>query len=282
MKMAHTTKMRFTILGCGSSPGTPRIHGEWGACDPANPKNRRLRASLLVERIGPNGVTSVVVDTGPDFRQQMLNANVKILDGVLYTHPHADHTHGIDDLRGYTLTQKQRISIYADIQTFAKLDASFGYCFATPTGSMYPPTLDHHEIIAGQVVTIDGKGGSISALPITQIHGDIHSLGFRFGSFDGNRPKPGGFAYSPDVSDIPVDQIDNLRGLDMWVLDTLMYRPHVSHFSLSEALEWIEITQPKRAILTHMHIPLDYETVLAETPKHVEPAYDGMVIEYPD
>ena len=274
--------MRFTILGCGSSPGTPRIYGDWGACDPNNPKNRRMRASLLVERIGPNGMTTVVVDTGPDFRQQMLNANVKFLDGVLYTHAHADHSHGIDDLRGYALAQKQRIQVHSDIETFEQLNASFGYCFEKPPNSMYPPTLDHHQISAGQVVTIDGKGGPVSALPIMQVHGDIHSLGFRFGAFDGNQPLKGGFAYSPDASDIAADQIDRLRDLDIWVVDCLMYRPHVSHFSLDQALEWIEITQPKRAILTHMHIPLDYETVMNETPRHVEPAYDGMVIELAD
>ena len=127
-------RLRFTILGCGSSPGTPRIHGDWGDCDPANPKNRRLRSSLLIEQMGPNGTTTIVVDTGPDFRQQMLNANVQNLDAVLYTHSHADHTHGIDDLRGYALIKRQRITIYADEQTFEKLNTSFSYCFETPRG----------------------------------------------------------------------------------------------------------------------------------------------------
>jgi len=271
--------MRFTILGCGSSPGTPRIHGDWGACDPENPKNRRLRSSLLVERIGKGGKTTLVIDTGPDFRQQMLNARVSKLDGVIYTHPHADHTHGIDDLRGYALAQRQRIPVFADQPTLDKLNTSFGYCFAKPQDSMYPPILDPTIINHGEVFTVEGEGGPISTLPVPQVHGDIHSLGFRFGSFVGNKPNPGGLAYSADVSNIAQDQLENLRNLDVWIVDALQYQPHVSHFSLGEALEWIEILQPKKSYLTHMHIPLDYETVSAETPANVEPSYDGMTIE---
>ena len=144
---------------------------------------------------------------------------------------------------------------------------------------MYPPILDRRPIEAGEVLTIEGEGGPIQVLPITQVHGGITSLGFRFGRFDGNQPIAGGLAYSPDVSDIAQNQIELLRGLDVWIVDALQYRSHVSHFSLEEALEWIEILQPKRAVLTHMHIPLDYETVAGETPEHVEPGFDGLVIE---
>jgi len=261
--------MRFTILGCGSSPGTPRIHGEWGACEPNNPRNRRTRCSLLVEKSGPEGITSVVVDTSPDFRQQMLAAGVQHVDGVLYTHPHADHVHGIDDLRQYALIQRERIQVYADLPTLEHLQTCFSYCFTSPEGSIYPPICEAHVICSGERFVVEGRGGAIEILPILQTHGPIHSLAFRFGSF----------AYSSDVSDIPAESMSAFEGLDVWVLDALQYRPHISHFSLEQALGWVEKMQPGRAVLTHLHIPLDYETVRQETPDHVEPAFDGMVIE---
>jgi len=263
------SKMRFTILGCGSSPGTPRINGDWGACDPDNPKNRRTRCSLLVEKIGPSGTTSIVVDTSPDFRHQMLAADVQHIDGVLYTHPHADHLHGIDDLRQYALIQRERIQVYADRPTLIHLENSFSYCFKANHGAMYPPICEQNEIIAGERFTVEGKGGAIEVLPILQIHGPIHSLAFRFGAF----------AYSSDVSDIPEASVLSFEGLDVWVLDALQYRAHISHFSLEQALGWIDRLKPSRAVLTHLHIPLDYETVCKETPDHVEPAYDGLVVE---
>lgn len=262
-------KRRFTILGCGSSPGVPRIHGEWGDCDPNNPKNRRTRCSLLIEQFGPEGVTTIVVDTSPDFRAQMLAAGVRQLDAVVYTHPHADHTHGIDDIRQYVLLQRQRMPVYADEATLAHLTTAFAYCFETPVGSMYPPICEPREISAGKVFSISGQGGTIDLLPVHQIHGPIHSLGFRVGDF----------CYSPDVSDIPQESLQHLSGLSHWVIDALQYRPHISHFSLSEALEWIERLKPDQAILTHMHIPLDFETVRKETPDNVVPAYDGLVVE---
>lgn len=280
--MSEVVELKFTILGCGSSPGVPRIHGDWGNCDPKNPKNRRLRASLLVQRFGPNGVTNVVIDTGPDFRQQMLSAEVKHIEGILYTHPHADHTHGIDDLRGYVMVQKHKMRVYSDAATFEKLYTSFGYCFETPKGSMYPPILKHQEIKAGEVITIKGEGGPISALPIKQIHGGLHSLGFRFSNFESDTPKPeslqGGLTYSSDVSDFDKTAESYLQNLDTWIVDALMYRQHESHFSLKESLEWIKRVGTKQAILTHMHIPLDYNTVANETPNSVAPAYDGMQI----
>ncbi|MEM9332847.1 MAG: MBL fold metallo-hydrolase [Pseudomonadota bacterium] len=270
--------LRFTILGCGSSPGVPRIHGDWGACDPQEPRNRRTRCSLLVERISKNGKTTVVVDTSPDFREQMLKANVEALDAVLYTHPHADHVHGIDDLRGFALAQRQRIEIYADRQTQERLDQGFGYCFKQPEGSMYPPILNSNMLKAGSAVMIAGKGGNIHALPVLQIHGPIASLGFRFSSsadFSAH-----GLCYSPDASDIPAESYSSLQNLDCWIIDALQYKPHVSHFSLSEALEWIEKIKPAHSILTHMHIPLDYQTLKKDLPENVEPAYDGMIVEF--
>ena len=270
-------KLRFTILGCGSSPGVPRIHGDWGACDPNEPKNRRLRCSLLVECISEVGTTRAVVDTSPDFRQQMLNASVPRLDGVLYTHPHADHVHGIDDLRGFALVQQERIKVFADEQTLARLHEGFDYCLKQLEGSIYPPILDAHEIVANKPIEIKGEGGSIHALPIYQVHGPIHSLGFRF-SADGNF-ETGGLCYSPDVSEIPETSVSALKNLDFWIVDALQYKPHVSHFSVSESLEWIERLKPKHSIFTHMHIPLDYQTLKSELPDSIEPAYDGMILE---
>lgn len=265
-------RLRLIITGCGSSPGTPRIVGDWGACDPENPKNRRRRAAALVERISAaGGVTRVAIDTGPDFREQMLDAGATHLDGVVYTHAHADHIHGIDDLRGYFLAQRRLIDVHADSLTLERLREAFGYCFETPPGSSYPPIVTAHAITHGVPFGIDGPGGPIVFEPLTQIHGDILSLGFRIG----------GIAYCPDVSDIPRETAARLTGLDVLVIDALQYRPHPSHLSLAQALEWIAHLAPRRAVLTHMHIPLDYAAVQAGTPDNVEPAYDGMVIEVP-
>lgn len=263
-------RLRLVITGCGSSPGTPRIVGDWGNCDPSNPKNRRRRAAALVERISESGeVTRVAIDTGPDFREQMLDAGATHLDAVVYTHPHADHIHGIDDLRGYFLVQRHRIDIHADKPTLERLRDAFGYCFETPPGSSYPPIVTPHVIAHDTPFTIDGAGGPITFLPLTLVHGDILSLGFRIG----------GLAYCSDVSDFPEETAAQLEGLEVLVVDALQYRPHPSHLSLAQALEWIERLKPQRAVLTHMHIPLDYDAVHAATPDNVEPAFDGMVIE---
>ncbi|MDI7864112.1 MBL fold metallo-hydrolase [Rhizobiaceae bacterium n13] len=264
-------RRRFTILGCSSSPGVPRINGDWGDCDPNNPKNRRTRAAFMVEQIGPDGGrTTVVFDTGPDFRAQMIAAKVKHVDGVLYTHAHADHIHGIDDLRGYFVHTNQRIPIHADAVTMARIREGFAYCLETPAGSGYPAIVDPRIIDTPDTpVEVLGAGGTIRFMPLLQQHGAIHSLGFR----------TGGVAYCSDVSGFPPETIAKLRDLDVLVVDALQYRHHPSHFSLQQALDWIEELAPKRAILTHMHTPLDYETVLRETPPHVEPAFDQMQFE---
>ncbi len=265
-------RLRFTLLGCGSSPGTPRITGDWGNCDPTNPKNRRTRAAALVERITDAGAaTRVVIDTGPDFREQMLMAGAERLDAAVYTHPHADHIHGIDDLRGYVHEQRRLMDIFADKLTLERLREAFGYCFETPPGSSYPPILRANVIEHSTPVVIEGEGSSLTFEPLPQIHGDIISLGFRIG----------GLAYCPDISDFPTATVDRLGDLDVLIIDALQYRPHPTHLSLSEALDWIARLKPKRAILTHMHVPLDYDVVLRETPEHVEPGYDGMTIEIP-
>ena len=268
--MADT--LTFTILGCGSSPGVPRIGGDWGACDPRNPRNRRRRCSALVERRrAEGGVTRVLIDTSPDLRAQALDAGFGTLDGVLYTHAHADHVHGIDDLRGFVLNMRRRVDIYADAPTMARLKEAFGYCFATPPGSEYPPIVTGHLIVPDEPVTIEGAGGPITALPVAQAHGNVESLGFRIG----------GIAYSPDVSGLTLEAAEAFADLDLWVVDALRYRPHPSHFSLAETLQWIERLRPRRAVLTHMHIDLDYAKLSAELPAHVEPAYDGMAVELP-
>lgn len=267
--MADT--LRFTILGCGSSPGTPRITGDWGNCDPSNPRNRRRRAAALVERVNSAGRTTVVVDTGPDFREQMIAAAVERIDAVIYTHPHADHIHGIDDLRGYALQQRRLMDIHADHPTLQRLLEAFGYCFETPPGSSYPPILRAHPIAHDATFIIEGEGGPLAFEPLPQVHGDIISLGFRIGDL----------AYCPDVSDFPADTAARLDGLSVLILDALQYRRHPSHFSLEEALEWIRRLAPRSSILTHMHIPLDYQTLRDQTPDDVEPGYDGMVIEIP-
>ena len=264
--------LRFTVLGCGSSPGTPRIGGDWGACDPANPKNRRRRCSLLAQRISADGpATNVLIDTSPDLREQALAAGFGTLDGVLFTHPHADHIHGIDDLRGFVINMRRRVDIHADQPTMARLREAFGYCFETPSGSEYPPIVTPHPIAPGEPVTIGGQGGALTALPISQIHGRIASLAFRIG----------GLAYSPDVSDLDDEAEHRLRDLDVWIVDALRYTPHPSHLSVDQALGWIERLQPKHAVLTHMHVDLDYEMLRRSLPANVEPAYDGMVIELP-
>ncbi|MCU4652631.1 MBL fold metallo-hydrolase [Roseibacterium sp. SDUM158016] len=261
-------EMRFTILGCGSSGGVPRLGGHWGDCDPDEPKNTRRRCSLLVQRFGEDGVTSVLIDTSPDLRQQLLDAGIGRLDAVIYTHAHADHVHGLDDLRMVVFNMRRRLPVWADGPTQNDLLNRFGYAFVQPKGSAYPPILTLHAIEGD--VTIEGDGGPITLRPFEVEHGNIDALGFRVGDL----------AYLPDVSDIPEAAWAALDGLDCWVLDALRRTPHPSHAHLEKSLEWIERAAPRRAVLTNMHIDLDYRTVLEETPANVVPAHDGMVISY--
>ena len=257
-------KLRFTILGCGSSGGVPRLGGHWGDCDPENPKNRRQRCSMLVERDGTDGTTSVLIDTSPDLRNQLLSSGTGRLDGVVYTHSHADHVHGIDDLRMIVFNMRARVPIYADGDTQNALLSRFGYAFIQPEGSPYPPILDLRSIDGS--FEIDGPGGPIPFTPFQVGHGAIDALGFRIG----------GLAYLPDVAVIPEASWAHLQDLDIWVVDALRRDPHPTHSHLAQTLEWIKRVSPRRAILTNMHIDLDYETISAETPEYIEPAYDGM------
>lgn len=264
--------LTFTILGCGSSAGVPRVGGGWGACDPKNPKNRRRRCSLLIERRNEAGEpTTVLVDTSPDLREQLIDAGVKSLDGVLITHAHADHVHGIDDLRPLVFHQRRRVDVYMDERTSELMRRRFGYCFDTPPGSSYPPIVNARGLCANQHIAIKGPGGTISALPFVQDHGDITSLGFRIGPI----------AYSSDVRDLPPESVPALQGLDVWIVDALRYTPHPTHFSVGDALAWIGRLRPRRAILTNMHVDLDYEELRSKLPPHIEPAFDGMRISIP-
>jgi len=264
--------LRVTILGCGSSGGVPRPGLGWGVCDPNNPKNRRRRCSLLVERQGElndKAKTRVLVDTSPDLREQLIDAQVDWLDGIFYTHEHADHTHGIDDLRALFIHKRRRLEAYVDEATSRVLLDRFGYCFETPPGSGYPPILNEHRVTAGAPVEIDGEGGAITVMPFLQDHGELPSFGYRFGPV----------AYSSDLVDLPEASIATLAGLDLWIVDALRYKPHPSHFSVDDALAWIERLKPKRAILTNMHADLDYSELKARLPRHIEPAFDGMSVE---
>ncbi len=254
--------MRVTILGCGGSGGVPLIGGDWGECDPANPRNRRLRASILVQQ----GDTTVVVDTTPDFRQQLLNAEVARLDAVLYTHGHADHLHGIDDLRQVTYLMGGMIPIHADVGTLTEIRRRFAYVVEEKDGEsgFYKPLAQPH--------VIDGRFsiGALEVVPFRQDHGfSAVTLGFRFGPV----------AYSTDVVALSEAAFGILDGVELWIVDCLREKPHPTHAHLRRTLGWIERVKPRQALLTHMNSTLDYDRLLAKCPPGVAPAYDGLVIE---
>ncbi len=264
-----TGELRFTILGCGSSGGVPRLGGHWGDCDPSNPKNQRRRCSMLVEKVTSGGTTRVLIDTSPDLRSQLLDAGVGELDGVVWTHSHADHVHGLDDLRMIVFNMRKRLDVWADGDTQNDLFSRFGYAFVQPPDSPYPPILNMHTI-KGDVI-VEGAGGPLTLQSFEVGHGSIDALGFRIG----------GLAYLPDVAEMTEEAWAAVRDLDCWVLDALRRTPHPTHSHLEQSLEWIARMAPKRAVLTNMHIDLDYDTLEAETPDHITPAYDGMVLSFP-
>ena len=261
-------EMKITILGCGSSGGVPRLGGHWGACDPANPKNARRRCSILVERITKDGTTSVLIDTSPDLRSQPLDAGVSRLDAVLYTHSHADHVHGIDDLRMIVISMRKRLQVWADAPTTAALLDRFSYVFVQPEGSSYPPILDLNPI--EDDVTIDGPGGALTFTPFLVNHGGMDALGFRVNDV----------AYLPDVATIPDPVWPHLENLRCWIVDALRRDPHPTHSHLAQTLNWIKAMAPETAVLTNMHNDLDYETLADETPDHIQPAYDGLTLTF--
>ncbi len=263
--------MKLTILGCGSSGGVPRIGDVWGDANPKEPKNRRRRCSILVQQETKAGSTNVLVDTSPDLREQLLDAKCGELHGVLYTHEHADQLHGIDDLRMVAINMRARIDVYADERTAEVMLERFGYCFEQPEGSPYPPIMNLRKMVPpGETLSVDGPGGPVSAVPFLQEHGHIDSLGFRFGSL----------AYTADAVGLPQESFATLEGVEFWIVDVLRYTPHPSHAHLDMALEWLSRVKPKRGILTNLHIDMDYQTLKKELPPGVEPAYDGMVIEF--
>jgi len=275
-----SNELRVTILGSGSSGGVPRFGGEdgsgdWGACDPEEPKNRRTRCSLLVQKrhaekdFDHSAMTSVLVDTSPDMRQQLLAARCSRLDAVVYTHDHADQAHGVDDLRVFALSQQQKIPVYIDPDTSGELLRRFHYCFEQKEGSFYPPILDNRKMPrCGAKFAVAGPSGAISIIPFIQNHGSVDSLGFRFGDI----------AYSSDVVDLPEESFDILAGVNTWIIDALQYEPHATHAHLDLALKWIEKVNPKHAILTNLHVYMDYQTLRKQLPAHIEPAFDGMTV----
>jgi phosphoribosyl 1,2-cyclic phosphate phosphodiesterase len=262
-------RLTARILGCGSSAGVPRIGGDWGACDPADPRNRRSRCSLLLERVTPEGATRALVDTTPDLRSQLLAAETGLLDGVAFTHPHADHIHGIDDLRTVVQNRRSRLPVWADADTAELLMSRFAYVFVQPAGSLYPPILDLRPIDGP--FQIDGEGGPIPLRPIRVQHGRIEALGFR----------TNGFAYIPDVSAIPDAAWPELMDLDILVIDALRRQPHPTHAHLAQTLEWLARAAPRLGVITNMHNDLDYATLRAELPPGVIPAHDGLALEIP-
>lgn len=251
--------MRVTILGCGTAGGVPQIGNKWGACDPEEPRNRRLRPSVLVEQ----GDARLLVDASPDLRVQALNAGFDRLDAVLFTHAHADHANGIDDLRYVALSMGRRIDAFADASTLRDLETRFAYVFRQADEKLYPP------IVMGREIEGPFEVAGVPVVPFTQTHGPIDTLGFRFGPI----------AYSTDVVAMPEAAFAALEGVEVWIVDALSPKPHPTHSHLEQTLEWIERVSPARAILTHMNVSMDYATVARQTPDHVEPAYDGMVIE---
>jgi len=257
------TSLEVTVLGCGSSGGVPRANGDWGVCDPTNPKNRRSRCSLAVRRHGPDGVTTVIVDTSPDLRRQVLAHNINDITGVLLTHDHADQTHGIDDLRTFAHMGARRVPVWLDAATHETLSRRFGYIFEGEHG--YPAICDAHVIQAGEPLEVNGAGGPVQVATFSQAHGPIRSLGYRFGSV----------VYSSDVSGLDAGALDAVAGAEVWILDALRWMRHPTHANVDQALDWIARSGVKRALLTNLHIDLDYDRLASLMPNHVSVAYDG-------
>ncbi len=280
--MSEAKQHRAIILGCGSSGGVPRVggadgSGDWGTCDPKEARNRRLRCSLLVERgpapgdFGRMGVTAVLIDTSPDMRAQLLAARAEHIDAVLITHDHADQTHGLDDLRAFAIRNHKRVPVYLDRTVAGEVVERFRYCFEQPAGSWYPAILEERALPpCGAPFSVTGPAGDITATAFLQHHGPIDSFGYRIGDL----------GYSSDVAELPEDSFAILEGVKVWIVDALQMTAHGTHAHLERTLKWIERLKPERAILTNLHITMDYQSLRAILPAGVEPAYDGLTVEF--
>lgn len=256
--------LEVILLGTGSSGGVPRGDGDWGACDPSEPRNRRSRCSMLARRCGPGGETTVLVDTSPDLRAQMLAADVRRIDAVLYTHDHADQAHGIDDLRVFTMRRRGRIPAWMDQPTHDILTRRFDYIFESVEG--YPAILEPRLIPDhGVFWSVDGPGGAVPVVTFEQAHGPIRSIGYRLGPV----------VYSSDVSEMSDAALEAVRGCGVWIVDALRWSPHPTHAHVDRALDWIRRVEAPRAVLTNLHIDLDYRALAASLPDNVEVAHDG-------
>lgn len=261
--------MRVILLGSGSSGGVPLVGGAdgrgfWGACDPNEPKNRRKRASILIETAG----VRLLVDTGPDLRQQLLENRITTVDAILYTHSHADHLHGIDEVRALNHHHQQAIPAYTDAHYVKAISAAFPYIFLNPATAhnFYKPAIDFHTITPPQPFTVKG----VTIQPFYQDHGFVRSIGYRVG----------GVAYSTDVKAFPAESEPYLYDLDLWVVAAVQRgKPHGTHAHLELVLEWVAKYRPRRTILTHMNNTMDYATLAGELPAYILPGYDGMVLE---
>lgn len=266
--------LRVTLLGCGSSGGVPRATGDWGACDPNEPKNRRTRCGLLLQQwqgdVGdPRQATTVLIDTPPEVRQQLADAGARRLDGVFISHDHADQTNGFDDVRAFFLQDHATIPVWMDVATRETFMQRFGYAFASGPG--YPAIARcAGEIAPLTPIAVPGPGGAMSVLPLDQDHGFSRSLGFRIGPV----------AYSNDLVAMPEETFAELDGLSLWIVDALRERPHPTHAHLAKTLGWIARVKPRHALLTNMHQDLDYATLKARLPVGVEPGYDGWVDDF--
>ena len=275
--MSHN--LRIHILGCGSSGGVPRVGGDWGVCDPNNPKNRRRRCSILVEKwqnmdgeIPPESERTVVlVDTSPDLREQLLSAEVSRVDALLFTHDHADQSHGIDDMRAIAYRMRKRIPTYMDAHTKTFVFNRFDYCFEIPEGRVHPAILELQPLIkSGDIFEIDGPGGVISVQTLGLSHGPTPSLGFKFDSR---------VVYTPDVWDIHDDVLTHIERSELWIVDALRYAAHPTHAHADKSLSWLARTQCRKAILTNLHIDMDFDTLSHELLPNQQPAYDNMKVD---
>lgn len=266
--------LTLTLMGTGSSGGVPRVGNVWGNCDPNEPRNRRRRCSVLVQRALVSGSetseTTVVIDAGADLREQLLSADVRSIEGVVLTHSHADHIFGLDDLRQMAINLRRPIDVWLDSPTRVQVMAAFGYCFHQAQGSSYPAFCTEQKLTSCEPFDINGPAGSIQFNTLIAEHGDINALGVRVADA----------VYLPDMKRISdAKSMDMLRDVKVLIVDALRYKSHPSHMNLEESLAFIESVKPERAILTNMHGDLDYQSVKASLPPGVEPGYDGMSIE---